>query len=258
MTTDSTQTDCTPKESLLESNNDKTFNMDQSLTTDTVIVSQQSIIQFNATNMIPSQIPSMPNRMQLISSHTTAQLGRRRRRRRQRQRRQQRQQRQRRRQQHERPQQGRPSELIRLPRYRRWSSSDSERRYWEEMGFPEFIEENLTPVLETYYWETMDPNERREAWEQNHLNELQRNTALDQQDSSDYLEAFAVLEHLQLIEDEIEQTHQIDSIKQLEAEELQRRYNAEQIQLPEWQQNPYEEYIIAEHSKLTYDEMEEL
>ena len=243
MTTDSTQTGHIPIESLLESNNDKDFNIDQLLTTEIVIISQQPLLQFNAINMIPSQIPSMPSRMQSISSHipehenrTWNPLGRRRRRRRQRQRRQQR----------HRQQQERPQQLIRQPQYRRWSSPDHEHEYWERMSFPEFIEENISPALEIYYWETMNLNERQETWEQNHLNELQRQTALEQQDSWDYLEAFAVLKHLTLIQNEREQIHQIHAIENLKAEERQQRYNAEQTQLQQWEQNHFEEHAIEE------------
>ncbi|CAF3975249.1 unnamed protein product [Rotaria sp. Silwood1] len=201
--------------------------------------------------MIPSQIPSMPNRMQSISTHiseyenlTTGQLGRRRRRRRQRQRRQQhreqhRQQQHRQqqhRQQRRQQQHGQRTEIqqqqqqqIRYHRYRRWSSFEREEAYWEWIGQSEYMEENISPVLETYNWETMHPNERQEIWEQNHLNELQRNTTPEQQDPWDYLEAFAALEHLRLIQHEIEQNHQINVIEELEAEELQQRHNADQI-----------------------------
>jgi len=81
------------------------------------------------------------------------------------------------------------------------------------------MEENISPVLEAYNWETMDPNERQETWEQNHLNELERNASLEQQDPWDYLEGFALLEHLALIQDEIEQMHQIDAIEKTEEKE---------------------------------------
>jgi hypothetical protein len=209
--------------------------------------------------MIPSQIPSIPSRIQSISFHvstyenlTRNQLGRRRRRRRRRRRQQQQ-----RRQRH-RPQRERPQQLIRQSRYRRWSSIDREHDYWEWLGFPEFIEENISPALEAYYWETMHPHERQETWEQNHLNQLQRKTALEQQDPWDYLEAFAILEHLTLIQDEIEQIHQINAIENLEAEQLQQRHSTEQIQLQQWQENHLEEYAIEKQYKLIRDQIEDL
>jgi len=108
MSTNSTQIGHIPSESLLESNNDNDSNTDRLLSTEIVTISQQSLIQFNATNVIPSQIPLMPNRTQSISSHvseyenlTRGQLGRRRRRQRQRQRRQQRRREQRQQQERE-------------------------------------------------------------------------------------------------------------------------------------------------------------
>ncbi len=108
MSTNSTQIGHIPSESLLESNNDNDSNTDRLLSTEIVTISQQSLIQFNATNVIPSQISLMPNRTQSISSHvseyenlTRGQLGRRRRRQRQRQRRQQRRREQRQQQERE-------------------------------------------------------------------------------------------------------------------------------------------------------------
>ncbi|CAF3812048.1 unnamed protein product [Adineta steineri] len=82
--------------------------------------------------------------------------------------------------------------------------------------------------------------------EQNHLNELQRQIALEEQDAWDYLEAFAVLEHLTSLQDEREQIQQINAIENLAAEELQQRYNAEQIQLQQWEQNNCEPYAIGQ------------
>ncbi|CAF3679606.1 unnamed protein product [Adineta steineri] len=82
--------------------------------------------------------------------------------------------------------------------------------------------------------------------EQNHLNELQRQIALEEQDAWDYLEAFDVLEHLTSLQDEREQIQQINAIENLAAEELQQRYNAEQIQLQQWEQNNCEPYAIGQ------------
>ncbi|CAF1283484.1 unnamed protein product, partial [Adineta steineri] len=78
------------------------------------------------------------------------------------------------------------------------------------------------------------------------LNELQRQIALEEQDAWDYLEAFAVLEHLTSLQDEREQIQQINAIENLAAEKLQQRYNAEQIQLQQWEQNNCEPYAIGQ------------
>ena len=63
--------------------------------------------------------------------------------------------------------------------------------YWEFLRYPEYFEEQLTPVLESYGWEKMDP---KATWEQEEINEI---------------EEFVVLEQLSLIQDEIEQSQQI-------------------------------------------------
>lgn len=127
--------------------------------------------------MIPSQIPLI----RPVSEHTNLsrrQIGRRRRRQRQR-RQQQRQQ--------------RPIELQsqyrqqpRRQRFRLWFEDEWDHDNWGRLGYPEYIEENTTPLLEVYDWEKMDPRIR---WEQEQLNEL---------------EGFVVLEQLAQIQDEIE------------------------------------------------------
>jgi hypothetical protein len=287
MNTNNTQIGHIPTESLVENNNDNDSNIDQLLSSETVIISQQPMIQFNATNMIPSQIPLIPSRIQLVTSHvsqyenpTRRQLGRRRRRQRQRQRRQQgrqeqfqqrerqrqrpyqqrgrQQQRQRQYQQQERQQQRQQlQQETRSPRYRRWSSLEREQEYWEWIGFPEYMEENISPVLEAYYWETMNPDERQEIWEQNYLNELERNAALEQIDPWDYLEAFAILEHLALIQDQIEQMHHIDEIEKIEEIEQQQQNDAEQIQLQQWEQDQFEGVVIEEPFNSVHEAIEQ-
>ena len=77
----------------------------------------------------------------------------------------------------------------------------------------------------------MDPAERQEIWEQNHLNELQRNITLEQEDPWHYLEKCTLPEHSTLIQDEIEQMYMIDQIEKIEEEKLQLQNNVPQIQL---------------------------
>ncbi len=136
-------------------------------------------------------LPLIPHVLE-TSNINIRQEGRRRRRQRRRQRRrEQREEEQRRRRQ--RPselqlqQRHEPEQQPRRQRSRTWSEFDREQEYWWSIGFPEYMEENLTPLLEAYEWEKMDPKIR---WEQEQLNEL---------------EGFVVLEQLALIDDENEQ-----------------------------------------------------
>ena len=75
--------------------------------------------------------------------------------------------------------------------------------------------------LEAYALEKIDSKER---WEQEQINEL---------------EGFVVLEPLALMQDEIEQLKQIDTIQTMEEEILQERQqernNEELIQLEQWE-----------------------
>jgi hypothetical protein len=65
------------------------------------------------------------------------------------------------------------------------------------------MEENLTPLLEAYEWEKMDPKIR---WDQEQLNEL---------------EGLVVLEQLALVQHENEQLHPIKLVQKLQEEEQQ-------------------------------------
>jgi hypothetical protein len=69
------------------------------------------------------------------------------------------------------------------------------------------MEENLTPLLEAYDWEKMDPKIR---WDQEQLNEL---------------EGLVVLEQLALVQHENEQLHQIELVQKLQEEEQQQQIN---------------------------------
>ncbi len=75
----------------------------------------------------------------------------------------------------------------------------------------------IEPLLHEYDWEKMNPKER---WEQDQLKEL---------------EGFIVLEQLQLIQDEIEQLHQIDAVQKLTEEAQQHRNNDELIESMQWE-----------------------
>ncbi|CAF1543540.1 unnamed protein product [Adineta steineri] len=74
------------------------------------------------------------------------------------------------------------------------------------------------PLLEEYMWKKMDPKER---WEQEQINDL---------------EGFAALEQLILMQDELEQSEQIDRIQRLKEEEEQTKREQEQSQLKQWEQ----------------------
>ena len=52
-----------------------------------------------------------------------------------------------------------------------------EREYWYWVGFKEYLEENITPVLEEYDWRKMDPMAR---WEQAQINEFEGFILLEQ------------------------------------------------------------------------------
>ncbi|CAF2977433.1 unnamed protein product [Rotaria sp. Silwood2] len=73
-------------------------------------------------------------------------------------------------------------------------------------------------LLEDYEFETIDARQR---WEQEQVNEL---------------EGFAVLEQLALIQDEIEQSHQIDTVQQLQEDEQQERNTEQLVHQELWEQ----------------------
>ncbi|CAF3277503.1 unnamed protein product [Rotaria sp. Silwood2] len=73
-------------------------------------------------------------------------------------------------------------------------------------------------LLEDYEFETIDTRQR---WEQEQVNEL---------------EGFAVLEQLALIQDEIEQSHQIDTVQQLQEDEQQERNTEQLVHQELWEQ----------------------
>jgi hypothetical protein len=200
---------------LLFGNNENTTNLDQLLAVE-IVTTSQPLIQFNTTNMIPSQTQLMHN----VSQHysvTRRQQARRRRRQRQRQRRrEQRQEQQPRSQQNQQPRQ-----QTRGQRSRGWFEIEWDHDNWEYLGYPEYMEENTTPLLEAYDWEKMDPKDR---WEQEHLIEL---------------ENILVQEQSSLIQDELEQLQQIEAVQNLPEEEEQQQNDEQLIQLQQWEHHFY-------------------
>ncbi len=212
MTANNSQIGNIPLEPLFGNNENKS-NIDQLIFVE-IATTSQPLIQFTAANMIPSQISLIPH-VPETSNIKIRQEGRRGRRQHRRQRRrEQREAAQRRRRRQRRPtelqlqQRHEPEQQPRRQRSRTWSEIDREQEYWWSIGFPEYMEENLTPLLEAYEWEKMDPKIR---WEQEQLNEL---------------EGFIVSEKLALIDDENEQTRQIELFeKSQEKEQQQRNYD---------------------------------
>ncbi len=202
MSANNSQIGNTPSE-LLFGNNENKSNLDQLLSVE-IATTSQPLIQFTTTDMIPTEIPLIPH-VPETSNITRRQEGRRRRRQRQRPSELRLQQ------QHQREQRPR-----RLPS-RTWSEIDREHEYLLSRGFPEYMEEYLTPLLEEYVWEKMDPKTR---WEQEQLYEF---------------EGFVVLEHLALIQDENEQLHQIELLQKLQENEQQERNYDELVQLQQWE-----------------------
>ncbi len=213
MNANNSQIENTPLE-LLFGNNENTSNPYQLLSVE-IATTSQPLIQFTTTNMIPSQIQLIPpvSETSNISKRQESRI--RRRQRRCQRRREQREAEQRRRRRRRQP---RPSELQPQQRHepeqqsrhlpsRTWSEIHREQEYWWSVGFPEYMEENLTPLLEAYDWEKMDPKIR---WDQEQLNEL---------------EGLVVLEQLALVQHENEQLHQIELVQKLQEEEQQQQIN---------------------------------
>jgi hypothetical protein len=99
----------------------------------------------------------------------------------------------------------------------------------EYHGFPEDMEENITPLLEAYDWQTMNPMER---WQQEQLIEL---------------EEYPVPQQLELIQEEIEQLNQIEAAQQLQEDEQTERNYHELIQLEQWEQVAFLLQQLNEH-----------
>jgi hypothetical protein len=217
MSSNKSQIGITPFEALFEDNNNKS-NIDQQLSVE-IITTSQSLVQFSTINMIPNQTELIHN-IQEHNTLTRRQQNRRRRRQRQRQRRRQHREEQQRRQrqrQQQQQQQQQPQQQARSQQFRGWFEQEWDHDNWEHLGFPEFMEENMTPILEAYDWEKMDPKDRSE---QQQLNEL---------------EQFMAQEQLALIEEEIEQLHQTEVVQKLQEEEQQQRDNEQLIQLEQWE-----------------------
>ncbi len=158
MTANNTLIGHTPSE-LLFGIYEKTINLDQLLAVE-IVTTSQPVIQFNTINMLPSQTQLIHNVPQ-HHSVTRRQQGRRRRRQRQRQRQhqrrgQQQQQEQPQRQQNQqqrRQQNQQPQQQARGQRFRGWFEVEWDHDNWEYLGYPEYMEENTTPLLEAYDWE---------------------------------------------------------------------------------------------------------
>ncbi len=127
---------------------------------------------------------------------------------RQRQRRRERRQEERARQQQEtqRPRQQQPEQQQSYPRYRRWSEIEREHEYWQSVSFEYYMEENMSPLLEAYEWEKMDPEERQKRWKQETLKELEGATSFEEQ------------AHLTSVQDEMEQLQNIETAQTIREE----------------------------------------
>ncbi len=80
-----------------------------------------------------------------------------------------------------------------------------EQQYWLSLGYEDYLEKNITPIVGAYDWEKMDPK------------------AKQKQEQINQFEGFAVLEQLALIQDEIKQLRQIEAVQELLEEE--KEYN---------------------------------
>jgi hypothetical protein len=233
MTTNNSPIGYTPSE-LLFGNNEKTTNLDQFLAVE-IVTTSQPFIQFNTTNMLPSQTQLLHN---VPQNHrvTRRQQGRIRRRHRRRQHQHQRrgdqqqqqeeQQQRQQNQQQPRQQNQHPQQQATGQQFRGWFEVEWDHDNWEYLDYPEYMEENTTPLVEAYDWEKMHPKNR---WEQEQLNEL---------------ENFSVSQQLTSIQDEIEQLHQIEAVEKLQEEEEQQRNRDQLIQLQQY------EHIAFLHQQL--------
>ncbi len=126
------------------------------------------------------------------------------------------------------------------------------------------MEENMSPLLEAYEWEKMDPTERQDRWEQENLNELERTipfeqqaqltlvqdeleriTSLEQQarltllqDELERITSFETQAQFTLVQDEIEQLQKIEIAQTIieEEEERERERNNQQLMgLEQWE-----------------------
>ena len=168
-----------------------------------LLTSSQPLLQPTTTTNIPMQKP-LTSHVQQSSNITKKQEGRQRRRRRRRQRRREQKAEQQRRRppnQLQLPQQQPVAQPRRHQRNRTWSEVSLEREYWLSVGFEDYLEENITPMLEAYDWEKIGPKARSE------------------QEQINQLEGFADLEHILLIQNETEHLHQIEAIQELIEEE---------------------------------------
>ncbi|CAF2890513.1 unnamed protein product [Rotaria sp. Silwood2] len=252
MSTNNSQIGNTPAESIIN-NTDNEANIDQLLSVEIVITSQSSI-QLNMTNMIPSQTPIIPNPTPNIPNlqedefrRRTREARRRRRQRRSERRRQQRatrrqqnnQQRRRRRRQSTEQQYEQRSHYVYQSRWERLESRERYYDMWGSDSFEDFMDAIfIEPLLEQYDLETMDPRQRRD---QEHIN---------------VLEGMAALEQLALIQDELEQSKQINEVEQWQ-DEKQKQMNALTI-CEQKQLNDFERIPGPEPDELLQDQMEQL
>jgi hypothetical protein len=165
MSTNNSQSGHTPLESLIL-NNENESNINQLLSVEIVNTSQPSSIPFNTTNMIPN----LQQHANVFERHHTQ---------REHQHPQQFRQRQERQQQQEEQQQQRQRQLRRRERrerrYEQWHNRVYQRRrqrerdeeYFNEMMNRDPLEEPMEEdyneiLLDTYYYERMNPQERQE------------------------------------------------------------------------------------------------
>ncbi|CAF1358641.1 unnamed protein product [Adineta steineri] len=243
----------------LSGNTENESNINQLLFVQTIPTSQTPSISFNTINMIPRQTLTTTNTFQLSNRSRRRQARRRRRQRRRERREALRQQQtlqlntQQRLQQRQYPN---PSSQIHQEQYQRrqerqlqWQFERD--RQWElkqnrrlqrqhrancvnnrlyvcgecEGSMDDSYSE---PLIEAYILETMDPQER---WEQEQINELEKTLAV------------YPFEQLTFMQDELEQSKQIDHIERFKDEE-------EQFQLEQWEQ--HESIDIQDPSILAY------
>ncbi len=81
----------------------------------------------------------------------------------------------------------------------------------------------MSPLLEAYEWGKMDPKERQDRWEQENLKEIERIISFEQQ------------AHLTLVQDEMEQSQNIETAQTIKEEEERDRNNQQLIDLEQWE-----------------------
>jgi hypothetical protein len=86
------------------------------------------------------------------------------------------------------------------------------------------MEENMSPLLEAYEWEKMDPQERQKRWEQENLKQFEGATPFEEH------------AHLTLVQDEMEQLQNIEAAQRIREEDEEREpTNQQMIDFEHWE-----------------------